>query len=433
MAEEESSTRWDRYFLYGSIGVLALTGVAAWLAFALLRPTPPRTVTMATGPEDSSAAALGKRYREILARDGVGVRLVPTAGAVASAALLRDAKSDVSIAILPGGITDQEESPDLVSLGTLFYEPLWLFYREQKGENRPVLRDMRISIGPEGSGSRALALEFFVRAGIIDQASDKQLALMPSESVPKLIHGEIDGVALLGSWEMPGVQQLLAAHDVKLINIRRADAWVQLYPFLNKVTLPAGVVNMAEDIPPTDLVLLAPKASLIVRGNLHPAIQCLLMEAAVEIHSEPGVLRKAGEFPAAESIDLPLSEPARQFYKTGPPFFQRTLPFWLAVFVQQLLVLLIPVLGVLYPLLRFAPGLFGWFMRRRIYRLYDELILLETEIASGSGVTDGKVTRVERLNGLEEKAKKFRMPKSFEPLVYDLRLHISLVREKIEG
>ena len=228
------------------------------------------------------------------------------------------------------------------------------------------------------------------------------------------------------------VRQLLAADNIQLANITRADAFVALYPFLNKVVLPAGVGDMAKNRPPTDVALVAPKASLVVRSDLHPAIQFLLLKAAVQIHSGPGMFRKAGQFPAPESIDLPLSEQAQQFYKSGPPFFQRHLPFWLAVLVQQLLVVLIPVIAVLYPLLRFMPAVYGWAMRRRVFRLYGELKLLEDELSS-RGAREDVADLVARLDNLEDRTSRFRLPLSFRPLLYALRLHINLVRQRLQS
>ena len=195
--------------------------------------------------------------------------------------------------------------------------------------------------------------------------------------------------------------------------------------------LPAGVGDMVKNRPPTDVTLVAPKASLVVREDLHPAIQYLLLEAATEIHSGPGMFRKAGQFPAPESIDLPLSSYAHQFYKAGPPFLQRHLPFWLAVLAQQLLVLLIPVLAVLYPLLRFLPALYGWAMRRRVFRLYNELKRVEDQLIS-LDAQENAADLVARLDRLEERASRFRLPVSFRPLLYALRLHISLVRQRLQ-
>jgi TRAP-type uncharacterized transport system substrate-binding protein len=408
-----------------------LTALGIWLAFSLLQPTPPRSVTMATDPDDSFNVEVGKRYREILERSGIELKLVPTAGAIESLARLNDAKSGISIAIIPAGTTTRQDAPGLVSLGTLCYEPLWFFSRGQLVEKHEQLRGLRISIGPEGSASRALSTEFLARVGIIDQKSANLLSLAPHESAAKLLNGEIDAVVLVDAWGTPAVHQLLTAPGVNLVSIRRADAFVALYPYLNKLVLPAGVADMAENQPPTDVVLVAPKASLVVRNDLHPAIQYLLLDAASQIHSGPGVFRTAGQFPAPESIDLPLSSNARQFYKTGSPFLQRNLPFWLAVLIQQALVLLIPVAGVLYPLLRISPRIFVWFQRRRVLTFYNELKLLEEELASASS---RKTTKdyIEQLDALEDRVGRLWVPPSLRPLLYDLRSHISLVRDECQ-
>jgi TRAP-type uncharacterized transport system substrate-binding protein len=420
-----------RLLVIGASIVAALLAVGIWLTFSLLRPTPPRSVAMAIDPEGSFSAELGKRYRELLARDGIDLRLIPTAGAVESVARLRDPKSGISIAIIPGGISNQRESPELISLGTLFYEPLWVFSRGKSLEKHEQLRGLRISIGPEGSASHVLSLEFLARVGIIDQKSENLLPLTPQESATKLLSGDIEAAVLMDAWETPVVQQLLIAKEINLVAIRRADAFVLLYPYLNKLVLPAGVADMANDRPPTDVLLVAPKASLVVRGDLHPSIQYLLLEAASRIHSEPGVFHAAGQFPAPESIGLPLSTDARQFYKTGSPFLQRHLPFWLAVLVQQVVALFIPMAGVLYPLLRVSPRIFLWVQSRRVYRLYSELRLLEEELASASSHKAGK-DFIERLDRLEDRVSHLWMPSSLRPQLYNLRLHISMVREEAQ-
>ena len=422
-----------QYLLIALIAALVVTAAAIGVAYTILRPTPPHTVAMATDPEGSISAELGQRYREILAHDGIDLELVPSVGAVENVSRLRDPKSAISIAIIPGGITNRKESPNLVSLGTLFHEPLWFFYH---GPRRPAthesLKGMRISIGPEGSSTHFLSLEFLARTGIINRRNAQLLALEPQVAAEKLLHGEIDAAAMLTSWESPVVRQLLAADDIHLANFSRVDAFVALYPFLNKVVLPMGVGDMVKNRPPTDVALLAPKASLVVRDDLHPAIQFLLLKAAMQIHSGPGMFREAGQFPAPESIDLPLSEEALQFYKSGPPFFQRHLPFWLAVLVQQLLVVLIPVLAVLYPMLRLMPVVYGWAMRRRVFTLYGELKFLEDELGS-RGAQEDVADLAARLDILENRASRFRLPMSFRPLLYALRLHINLVRQRLQS
>lgn len=414
------------------LGLITLTAVATWLAFVLLRPTPPRTVAMATDPEGSLNAELAKRYQQLLARDGIDLKLVPSAGAVESVARLRNPKSDISIAIIPSGLTNQQDSPELISLGTLCYEPLWVFSSGRPLRKYDQLRGLRISIGPEGSGSHALSIEFLARVGIIDRKSATLLSLAPSESAQKMIQGEIDVAVLLDAWESPVVHELVTTRHVNLESLSRADAFVALYPYLTKLVLPAGVGDLAENRPPADVVLLAPKASLIVRNDLHPAIQYLLLNAATQIHSPPGLFHAAGQFPAPESIDLPLSAQARQFYKTGSPFLQRHLPFWLAVLVQQLLVLVIPLLAVLYPLLRFAPAIYSWMERRRVYRLYSELRRLEDGMFSTTASRSPK-DFIERLDRLEDRASRMSVPASIKPLLYGLRWHIEMVRHRAKN
>jgi TRAP-type uncharacterized transport system substrate-binding protein len=419
-----------RYLAWILVAAAALVAAVAWLAFALLKPTPPRVVTMATGPEGSVSAELGKRYRDLLARDGVDLRLSPSAGAVANVARLRDPKSGISLAIIPSGITTRSDSPEIVSLGTLFYEPLWIFSRGRPlAERLRASRSLRISVGAEGSAARAFSVEFLARLGIVDGRNAKLLALAPGAAADELLSGEIDAAIVLDAWESPLVRKLLAAKDIHLASAPRADSWVALYPYLNKIVLPAGVADMARNVPPENVTLLAPKANLVIRSDLHPAIQYLLLEAAAQTHSGPGVFHKAGDFPAPESVDLPLSDEARQFYKTGPPFLQRHLPFWLAILIQQLLVLLIPVLGLLYPLLRFAPAAFGWAMRRKILNLYVELKRLEDDVAAHHAPGEELALRLERL---EEHIDRTWLPVSFRPLLYQLRMHISLVRERMK-
>jgi TRAP-type uncharacterized transport system substrate-binding protein len=414
------------FLVAASVAVVAFSAALILLAL-LLHPTPPRSVTMATDPEGSFNADLAKRYREYFAQNGIDLKLVPFAGAVESVARLQDPKSGVSIAIIPGGITTQRDSPNLVSLGTLFYEPLWLFISRSDLARREQLR---LSIGPEGSASHAFFVEFFDRVGIIDKKSLTLLSLTPAETIQGIHRGEVDGAVLLDAWESPVVHQLLAAENVSLESVPRADTFVALYPYLNKLVLPAGVADLARNRPPADVLLLAPKANLVVRSDVHPAIQYLLLEAAEQIQSPPGLFHKAAEFPAPESIELPLGVYARDFYKTGSPFLQRHLPFWLAVLVSQALVLAIPLIGVLFPLLRFAPEIYKWAGRRRVYGLYSELKRLEDQLAEVSHPGTAK-DFIQRLDQMEDRISRQFAPASIRPLLYGLRSHIALVREAV--
>lgn len=235
---------------------------------------------------------------------------------------------------------------------------------------------------------------------------------------------------ILDSWESPVLRQLFAMKDLHLVSVRRADAFVGLHPYLSKLVLPAGAANLAENVPPDDVQLLAPKASMVVRSDLHPAIQYLLLDAAQEIEAAPGMFHKGGEFPAPESIDLPLSPHARQFYRSGSPFLQRHLPFWLAVFIQQLLVFIVPLLGLLYPVLRVAPTVFQWTGQRRIYGFYSDLKHIEDELfAAPAGAALNGI--VAKLDELEDRVRRQAVVASVRPQLYWLRLHIDMVRNRL--
>jgi TRAP-type uncharacterized transport system substrate-binding protein len=410
---------------------IAIFAAAVWAAFVLLEPTPPRTVVMSTGSPGSAYAEFGERYREILAREGIELQLLPSAGAVENLARLRDPGAGVSVGFVQGGTVIPEDSAVLASLGTIAFEPLWFFYRDvEVSRGFEGFRGKKISLGPKGSGTRELAVELLARNGIDRDSADWQ-EYPAQEAAESLIAGEIQAAMMVASWDSPVVRRLLVADDVQLVSFPRADAYVALYPFLNKLVLPAGVGDLARNRPPTDVTLLAPKASLAVRKDLHPAIQYLLLNAAAQIHSGPGIFQKAGQFPAPETVDLPLSDNARQFFKSGRPLLQRYLPFWLAVLVGQLLVLLIPVAGVLYPLMRLAPGVYAFLIRRRIFRLYWELKHFETELDRRPAQAD-VADLAKRLDQIENRANHHRVPAAYANMLYTLQLHIGLVRERFE-
>ena len=260
--------------------MLAVILLAAELfIFATL---PPRTVTMATGAAGGANHELGLRYRDILARSGVRLRLVNTTGSLDNLARLRDRRSGVQVGLIQGGTTTKDESPQVESLGTVFFEPLWVFYRSEIGRGIEAFRGRRVSIGPEGSGGRALALEILKRTKV-DAIVGELLGFPPQEAADKLIAGGIDIAFIVSGWESPVVRRLMEADEIEVVSVPRPDALVALYPFLNKVVLPTGVADLAANRPPADTILLAPKASLAVRGELHSAIQYLLLNAAVEI------------------------------------------------------------------------------------------------------------------------------------------------------
>src|SRR5215831_14642036 len=414
-----------------AVPVIVLLGAGVYVAATL----PPRTIVMATGAVGGANHEFGMRYREILAKSGVNLQLRPTTGGLENLALLRDPRSAVSVGFVQGGTTTRKESPDLESLGTVFYEPLWLFYRStivgtlKEAQDAQALRGRRVSIGPEGSGGRMLALEFAKRTKI-DKVVGELLGFSPEDAAEKLIAGDIDAAFIVTGWESSVVQRLISADGINVASIPRADAYVALYPFLTKVVLPAGVADLSTNRPPADVMLLAPKASLAVRADLHPAIQHLLLSAATQIHSQPGIFQKAGQFPAAESIDLPLSDEAQRFYKNGRPFLQEHLPFWMATLVEKVLVVFVPLAVLLYPMFKLLPQTYKWLMQSRILRLYDEMRSIESEIESTSSNRNNDAINA-KLDQLSERANQLRLPTAYASALYTLRSHIDIVRARL--
>ena len=398
--------------------------VAVGLAVAFWRPLPTRSFVMATGAPGGAYLGFAERYQKVLARNGVSIELRSSAGAFDNVALLQDAGSGVSAAFAQAGTAPEFAADELVSLGTVFYEPIWFFCR--CAEPPASLRGLRMSVGPVGSSSREIALALF-RINGIDLSEVDLVDLDPLQSARALMAGELDVAFVVLAWEAPVVGDLLRAPGVRLLGFPRADAYVALYPHLTKLRLPMGVADLAANRPPEDVTLVAAKANLVVRRDLHPALQYLLVQAAAEVHGRPGIFQTAGEFPAAEEIDLPLSAEARSYYQRGPPLLQRYLPFWVAEIVHSLLLALIPLVGILYPLWSGLPQLYEWQMRRRVYRLYGELKWIERELHDTRDV-ERRRALLRQLDQLEERVFRMRLPNAYTGLGYTFRLHIQTLR-----
>jgi TRAP-type uncharacterized transport system substrate-binding protein len=401
------------------------------MALTVGNPLPPHTVSMVTGPAGSASYELGLRYREVLRRSAIDLQVIRTAGGVENLMRIQDPAAGVKVALLESGLTTEEESPELVSLGTVFLEPLWTFFRSHShGDATRKLRGKRISVEPEGSATRVLARRLMA----LNSLSEKSVVLLglpPEQSAESLLRGKIDVAVMLTSWQSPVVRRLLVADGAVLESYPRADAYVALFPSLSKVVLPTGVADLARNIPARDVALLAVEVSLVVRKDLHPALQYLLLEAAAEIHGGSEIFHKAGRFPAAEAVNLPLSAQARQFYQSGLPFVYRVFPLWFAGLAERLLILLVPLLVVVFPLFRVFPGIYQYLVERRIYRLYGELRAVEAELEqAGPGPNSSHLA--EALEDLATRANRVSVPLRYSQRLFILKSHIALAKEQLE-
>lgn len=409
--------------------------LVCWLAYRLVDPTPPRQVTISTGQENSAYEALAKKYAEKLGKQGIAVTLKGSLGSQENLRRLHDPDSGIDIAFVQSGSTElsEAERTNLISLGSLFTEPVWLFYRDTRDIRQLTqLKGLSINVGPEGSGVPQL----FTKVLAVNGIEPADLTLSGLENTPAtvaLLEGKIDGLVFSSAPEELLIQMLLQTPGIKLFNFSQAEAYTRRLPFLSHVILPRGIVDLGRDLPSSDFHLIAPTATLVAREDLHPALIDLFVQAASEIHGGAGWFSKEGEFPTARYTEIPVARDAEKFYKNGPPFLQRYMSFWLANFMDRMWVVIVALGALILPLSRIVPPLYVWKVRSRIYRWYAQLRMVEQEIEDVPQERCVEVysAQLERLNALEEKVNHISIPLSFAEELYGLRSHINFVRKRI--
>lgn len=401
-----------------------------WIAYQFVEPAPPRHLVISAGPPSGAYQGFAERYRDILARNGIRLEIRSSSGSIENLGLLKNEDSGVDIAFIQAGIAQEDQDSELVSLGNVYYEPVWVFYRGGQVLDRLTqLQGKRVAVGGESSGTQLLALQLLIASGF--ETDSPGLVTVGGDVAEKALEKrEVDAVFFIAAPEAPAVQRLLRIPGVKLMDFARAEAYTRRLHYLSVVTLPGGGVDLVKDIPARDTRLVAPTAHLVARDSLHPALASLLAQALTEVHGKPGLFSRAGEFPSFRDNDFPHSEQAQRYYKSGAPFLQRYLPFWLAVFADRIIVMLIPLIALFIPASRVVPALYAWRIRSRLYRCYGELKYLEHDIRQH--FTPEKVDEyMESLDRVEEHANARPIPLSFTNELYFLREHINLVRDAL--
>ncbi|WP_119352368.1 TAXI family TRAP transporter solute-binding subunit [Azohydromonas sediminis] len=428
-----------RAFLAAQLPIVLLAVAAFVVAYRWLQPTPPATLTMATGGAQGAYAEFGRRYAELLARHGITVTLRNTNGAAENLALLRDADSGVDVAFVQGGSSgkrpvDEPPNEGIVSLGTVFHEPVWLFYRDDSArrllrgrplENLAQLAGWRVNVGPPGSGVPPLLGRLLDAYGTgLDALQVSQLPLTPG--VVELLEGRLDAVVVASAPEAAMVQMLLRTPGIRLFDFAQAEALSRRFPFMTPVVLPRGIVDLAADRPPADVHLVAPSASLLARETLHPALVQLLVQAARQVHGDAGWFQRAGDFPNPERSEWPLAAEAQRVYRSGTPWLQRYLPFWAANLIDRMWLVALSVIAVVIPLSKVLPPLVEWRIRSRIFRWYAQLRAIED--AAGQRPT---AELLRELDEVDHRVEHIAVPLSYAEELYALRSHIQLVRRRV--
>ena len=409
---------------------LLITIVGFVVAFQFVKPAPPKHIAMATGPEDGAYYRFGLLYREILARDGIDLEIRSTSGSAENVRLLEKSDGEIEVAFLQGGVGSDPHFAGVETLGSVFLEPIWIFWRGDPPETFLALAGKRVAVDQPGSGTHT-AITRIMELNGIPQDQFTLVDIGGDTAAQALIDGEVDAAGFVTNYGAGYVQDLLTAPNIRLMPVVRADAYMRRFRFLSKVIVPRGVASLEHDLPPGDVPLIAMAANIGVRESLHPALIGLLLGAAREVHCDGGVFESPGEFPSAHNVVLPVNKDARRYLEKGPPFLQRFLPFWLAVLIDRLVVLLIPIATLLYPLFKILPPTYKWRVRSRIFRHYRALLGVGARLREDPSPAELDRCR-EQLAGIEQELNGVTVPLSYTDMLYRLRLHLQFVRERFQ-
>jgi TRAP transporter TAXI family solute receptor len=412
--------------LAGGVGVAALV----WLVLAYFVPAPPSKIGMATGFKGGAYELFGARYGQILARSHVELALHLSAGSVDNLKLLKNPASGIDVAFVQGGVSNGDASPELISLGRINHQFIWIFYRgAELLSDLPQLKGRRVAIGPSGSGTQVIASKLFGVSGVTDK-NTRLLPLAGEEAVAALRDGRADVIFLAFAPNAPVVQALLRDRHVRLMSVQRAEALTRIFPLLTRQVMPQGVIDFEANIPAADVTLLATSNSVLVRKDLHPEIINLLARALVETHGQAGLFQRAGDFPTARDPEYPMADGVGEYYRNGPSLLHRYLPFWLTHYAQRLIALLVTLVAVIAPMFSYGPRLYLWFVRERTRRLYQRLRLVEKELQTK--LTAARVAGLQGdLERIDRGATLLRIPLGHSDLFFSLKVHIDLIRTRL--
>ena len=416
------------------LGLIAIGFVINYL----WQPAPPSTLTIATGAEGGAAARAGERYRDLLAKRGITAVLLATSGSLENRAKLLNDESGVSAAFAQTGSATMEDTEWLSAVAGVYPEPLWIFYRVDPKRTVTQVSDLagrKISIGSQGSGTRRVMVQLFAAYGI-DIDREPHVDLNGNPAMAALLSREVDAVAMVTGEDSAQVQALLREPDIRLLGFTQSAALSRRFPHLNSVKLAPGMIDLARNLPKEEVPLIAATSQLLVRNDLHPALIRVLAEVAKETHQGSGWFHKAGDFPTARGTDVPIHTDADRYFTSGVPFLQRHLPFWVSVWVERALILLVPLLAIGIPAARLLPALYNWRMRERIYRWYAEVRHLDSTalslVTAGEHTSGNAKSILGKLDSIEARADTVRVPLAFARELYDLKVHIEFVRRRLK-
>ncbi len=424
-----------RDLLVSTAPTLLVLGLIVLLSYYWIDPLPPAKVTLSTGQANSAYAEFGQVYAKALRKEKISVKLMPSLGSQENLQRLNDPLSGVDIAFVQSGSTNEEAAQrnGLISLGSLFTEPLWIFFRQPHELTQlSQMRGLKVNVGKDGTGVPRLFRQILSANGL--EPGEVSLgALDNTPATVALLEGNIDALVFSSAPEAPLIQMLLQTPGIGLFDFSQAQAYTRRLPFLSHVVLPRGIVDFGKDIPSHDIQLIAPTATLVAREDIHPALVQLFVQAASKVHGGAGWFRREGDFPSGRYTEIPVTPQAERFYQHGSPMLQQYLPFGVANLMDRMWVFILAFGALILPLSRVISPLYVWRIRSRVYRWYGELRVIEQALEQ-TGLADKRAhyeQQLQELNLLEEKVNQISVPLSFADGLYDLRAHIQLVRGQV--
>lgn len=412
--------------------VVIVCGVGYWL----VDPAPPRVIDISSGQENGSYERFAKRYAQELQKNQITLRQQISQGSEENLNRISDPDSEIEVGFVRSGSTDEAQAHErgLISLGSLFYEPIWVFYRSPKELTTiSQFKGKTVNVGPDGNGVAKL----FSQILSVNSMSEEDVTIQKLADTPgtvALLENKVDVLIFSSASDSPLVQMLLQTPGIRLFDFVQAEAYTRRFPFLSHVVLPRGIVDIGKDIPAHDYHLIAPTATLVAHESLHPALMGLLLQAAHRIHSGADWFSRQGEFPSDKYTEIPVAHEAEKFYKNGPPVLQRYLSFWIANFIERMWVVIVALGALFLPLSKIIPPLYVWRIRSRIYRWYGQLRMVEQaieDVAAGDRQSVAQ-DQLRNLDEIEEKVNRITIPLSYAEELYGLRSHIHFVRSRVQ-
>lgn len=414
------------------VAVGLITAILCFAVFWFIHAAPPRELTLTCGPAGSSFETNARKYAAVLASNGVTLKILQSEGSWENLKRLEDPAARVDVGFVQGGIADGTNASRLVSLGSISYEPLLVFYRATNTiRYLSQFEGRRLAVGSEGSGAHLLAMSLLATNGIAPGGATTLQNLDAEQAAQALLAGTVDAVFLTSdSASSQTMRTLLRAPGIQLMSFEQADAYTRRFNYLNKLRMPEGVIDFNKDLPPHEVWLIGPTVELVARPNLNPAVSDLLLEAARAVHGRASVFQNQGEFPAPLVHEYTISPDALRYYKSGKKFLYRQMPFWIASLANRVMVAFVPAVLVLIPALRLIPAAYRWRAQLRINRWYRKLLVLEQDVATEPS-PGRQEDFIRRLNEIETVVQNMRVPASFANLFYSLREHIDYVRARL--